>query len=126
MDCRIVLAQTNPRLGDVKTNLKDHHERIDAAIAADAQLLVFPELSITGYFLKDQVFELGLEPDSPEIARLAERSKELSILVGFVERTPEGRFYNSVAFLEDGVVLSVHRKVVIIVGMLTVASGNIR
>ena len=111
MDCRIVIAQTNPRLGDVRANLKDHHERIDAATAAGAQLLVFPELSITGYFLKDQVFELGLELDSPEIARLAERSKELSILVGFVERTPAGRFYNSVAFLEDGAVLGVHRKV---------------
>lgn len=111
MDCRIVVAQNNPRLGDLHANLEDHLKRIEAAAAAGADLIVFPELSLTGYFLKDQVFELGLGLESPEIARLAEASKKISILVGCVERTAEERFYNSCVFLENGAVLGVHRKV---------------
>jgi len=111
MDFRVVLAQTNPRLGDLRTNLDDHLRRIDAARSDGADLIVFPELSLTGYFLKDQVFELGLELGSPIIAELAERSLETSIAFGFVERAPEGRLYNSFGFLEAGELIGVHRKV---------------
>lgn len=111
MDCRVAVCQTNPRLGDVHANLEDHLGRIDEAVAAGAQLVVFPELSLTGYFLRDQVFELGLSLDSPAIGRLLERSSRASIAVGFVERTRDGRLYNAYALLEDGVVKGLHRKV---------------
>ena len=111
MNCRVVLSQTNPRLGDLRANLEDHVERVRAAAQAGADLVLFPELSLTGYFVRDQVSDLGLVLDSPEIARLAELSRQVSIGVGFVERTSAGRFYNSFAFLEDGAVLDVHRKV---------------
>ncbi len=110
MDCRVVLAQTNPRLGDLHANLREHVERIDA-LADRADLIVFPELSLTGYFLKDQVFELGLERESPEVAQLVELSGRVSVAFGFVERTPEGRLYNALAFVEDGELKDVHRKV---------------
>lgn len=110
MDCRITLAQTNPRLGDLHANLAAHVERIEA-LADSTDLVVFPELSLTGYFLKDQTFELGLSPESSELARLAELSKDVSICVGFVERSAEGRLYNALAFLEDGALLGIHRKV---------------
>lgn len=109
--CRVVAAQTNPRLGDVGANLADHLERIDSAVAHGAELIVFPELSLTGYFLRDQVFELACDLEAAPIARLVEASRRISIAVGFAERTPEGRLYNSLAFLEDGAVLGVHRKV---------------
>ena len=111
MDCRIVVAQTNPRLGDLGTNLEDHLQRIDAAIERGGDLILFPELSLTGYFLKDQVDELAQQPDSRLLAPLLERSRRISIAFGFVERSPEGRLYNALAFLEDGRVLGVHRKV---------------
>ncbi|MEM7305187.1 MAG: nitrilase-related carbon-nitrogen hydrolase [Planctomycetota bacterium] len=110
MDCRVTLVQSNPRLGDLHANLAGHVERIEA-LADNADLIVFPELSLTGYFLKDQVFELGLALDSPELAQLAELSRRVSLMVGFVERAPEGRLYNSAAFFEDGQLLDVHRKV---------------
>lgn len=111
MDCRVVLEQTNPRLGDLHANLAAHLERIEAAAAGGADLVVFPELSLTGYFLKDQVFELGLALDSEPVGRLAEASKRVSIVFGCVERTREERFYNALVFLEDGEVKGVHRKV---------------
>jgi predicted amidohydrolase len=110
MDCRVTLVQSNPRLGDLHANLEAHLERIDALRAA-SDLVVFPELSLTGYFLKDQVLELGLARGSDELARLAAASKEVSLFVGFVEKTPEGRFYNAAGFFEDGELKAVHRKV---------------
>lgn len=111
MDCNVFLAQTNPRLGDLQLNLQDHFGYIDRAQAKGADLIVFPELSLTGYFLKDQVFELGLELDAEPIARLVDASRHISIVFGCVERTREERFYNSLLFLEDGEIKGVHRKV---------------
>ncbi len=109
--CRLTVAQTNPALGNVAKNLEDHVAAIETAVAAGSQLIVFPELSLTGYFLKDQTAELARSVESEELKRLAELSKRVSILVGFVERAEDGRIYNSAAFLEDGRVLHVHRKV---------------
>jgi len=110
MDCRLVVAQTNPRLGDLRANLEDHLQRIEAVLGR-ADLILFPELSLTGYFLKDQVDEVALRLDDDLLRPLLERSKRVSIAFGFVERSPEGRLYNSLGFLEDGRFLAVHRKV---------------
>lgn len=109
-DVRVVVAQTNPRLGDLHANLDDHLRHVERA-REEADLVLFPELSLTGYFLKDQVPELGLTVDDPPIARLAEAARDVSLVVGFVERTRDERFYNSLAFLEGGEVLGVQRKV---------------
>ena len=51
----IAAAQVNPRLGDVEANLALYEERVRAARGQGADLVVFPELSLTGYFLKDMV-----------------------------------------------------------------------
>ncbi len=111
MDCRIVVAQTNPRLGDLRANQEDHLQRIDAAIAQGADLILFPELSLTGYFVKDQVDELAQELDSELLAPFLARSRRITIACGLVERSTEGQLFNSLAFYEDGRVLAVHRKV---------------
>jgi len=110
MDCRLVVAQTNPVLGDLRANLEDHLQRVEAA-AGTADLILFPELSLTGYFLRDQVDEVALAVDDALLHPLLERSKHISIAFGFAERSREGRLYNALGFLEDGRVLGVHRKV---------------
>ena len=110
MDCRVTLVQSNPRLGDLHANLEAHLERVEA-LAPSSDLIVFPELSLSGYFLKDQVLELGLARDSEPLERLADASRSASLVAGFVEKTPEGRFYNAAGFFEDGALLAVHRKV---------------
>ena len=111
MDCQVTLAQTNPRLGDVATNLEAHKRCIAQAIEAGSQIVLFPELSLTGYFLKDQTPEVAMRPDARVLSELLSLSTEISIGVGFVERAPDGRVFNSTAFLEDGKILRVHRKV---------------
>jgi NAD+ synthase (glutamine-hydrolysing) len=110
MDCRLVVAQTNPALGDLRANLEDHLARVDEALGS-ADLIQFPELSLTGYFLRDQVEEVALRPDDPLLRPLLERSRRISIVFGFVERSPEGRLYNALGFLEGGRFLGIHRKV---------------
>jgi len=110
MDCRVALAQTNPRLGDLASNLEEHLQQIDAHVGR-ADLLLFPELSLTGYFLRDQVDEVALELDAPLLEPLLERSERISIAFGMVERSSRGQVYNSLVFLEGGQVLGVHRKV---------------
>lgn len=110
MDCRLVVAQTNPKLGDLAANLQEHLARVDE-VAGSADLVLFPELSLTGYCVKDLVEEVALRPDDALLAPLVERSRRTSIAFGFAERARDGRIYNALAFLEEGRVLGVHRKV---------------
>lgn len=111
MDFTAVLAQIKPKLGCVADNLALIEERIQQAIAAKADLIIFPELALTGYFLKDLVPEVARRLDSPEIMRLVELSRQISIAVGFVEETSDYRFFNSALYLEDGAIRHLHRKV---------------
>ncbi|QDU65004.1 nitrilase-related carbon-nitrogen hydrolase [Engelhardtia mirabilis] len=108
---RIRIAQVNPRLGDLAHNLDLHLAEIEAARADGIQVLVFPELSLTGYFLKDQTAELAMNLEAAELQRLIGESGDLSICVGFVERSSSGAIYNAAAWLERGEVKHVHRKV---------------
>ena len=70
----IALAQFYPRLGDLAANLAAHLTIISSAAASGAGLVVFPELSLTGYFLKDQVPGDGARPSThPRSTRFAMR-----------------------------------------------------
>jgi predicted amidohydrolase len=111
MNFTAVLAQIKPKLGCVADNLALIEEQIKLAESAKADLVLFPELALTGYFLKDLVPEVALGLDSPEIRRLLELSRSISIAVGFVEVTNDYRFYNSALYLEDGAIRHLHRKV---------------
>src|SRR5262245_39550319 len=55
--------------------------------------------------------DVALRPGARELAALAEASRDLSLVVGFVEETPEHRFFNSAGWFEGGELLAVHRKV---------------
>lgn len=111
MDFTAVLAQIKPKLGCIADNLKTIELEIVKARGAGADLIVFPELALTGYFLKDLVPEVALRIDSPEIMRLIELSRGISIAVGFVEETDDYHFFNSALYLEDGAIRHLHRKV---------------
>lgn len=111
MNFTVVLAQIKPKLGCVADNLAVIEERIRQAVGGNTDLIVFPELALTGYFLKDLVPEVALRLDSPEIGRLVQLSRNISIAVGFVEVTDDYRFFNSALYLEDGAIRHLHRKV---------------
>lgn len=111
---KVALAQIAPRLGDVPENVDMHLDVLDKARRSKTDLVVFPELGLTGYTLKDLVEDVALDPDSdPLFRKVVARTRGLSAVVGFVEERPteKGLFYNSAAFIADGRVLHVHRKV---------------
>lgn len=107
------LAQMAPVLGDVETNLKAHEEWVRRALKEGVKLLCFPELSLTGYVLRDLVPHVAIraEQGDPTWDRLLALSKEASLVVGFVEEDARHRFFASQAFLGGGKSLHIHRKV---------------
>jgi len=111
MDCRMHLAQLEPTLGNLDANLAMHAGAALNAASQGVDCILFGELSLTGYFLKDQTSEVALRRGEGPLERLAELSKEVSIAAGFVERGDDGQLYNAYGFWEDGELLGVHRKV---------------
>jgi predicted amidohydrolase len=107
----VAAVQFSPRLGDVGANLARYEEQTARARAAGAELVVFPELSLTGYFLKDMVSTVALRLDAPEVQRLKELSRGIGLVAGFVEETDDFLFYNSAVYFENGMIKHVHRKV---------------
>jgi predicted amidohydrolase len=109
---RIALAQISPALGAVDRNFDLHLQEIDRARKEKADLVVFPELSLTGYSLKDLVDQVAINPDKDRYFReFKSASRDIGLVLGFVEEKGPGLFYNSSALLAGGNLLSVHRKV---------------
>jgi predicted amidohydrolase len=106
---RVALAQVDCVLGDVEENARRAREQIARARAQDCDLVVFPELNLTGYALGAVADDVALEPDDETITALADDAEDLGVVVGCVE---QGRVqtYNSALFLERGSVLHVQRK----------------
>lgn len=104
------LAQIDGRLGDVEANVERHIAWIQGAREQGVDLLVFPELSLTGYRLLHLTSRVALPLASPVLERLAEAARPMSILVGFVEASERGVLHNSAALLAAGAVQHVHRK----------------
>ena len=107
---RVALAQIAPKLGDLQKNLELHLERLERGVREGADLVVFPELSLTGYLLKDQTPDVALALDSPDLRPLLEATGEIDALVGLVEEGQGHRFYNAAAYLSGGKIVHVHRK----------------
>jgi NAD+ synthase (glutamine-hydrolysing) len=113
MRLNLALAQISTTLGDVQTNLDKHLELIGEAKKQKADLVVFPELSLTGYVLQDLVASVAHKPteDDPVFKRLLRASRDVDLAVGFVDEDPRHRFYIATAYLSGGKVLHVHHKV---------------
>jgi predicted amidohydrolase len=89
--------------------------QIKAAKAEGVHVLMFPELSLTGYNLQDLVFEVAMRPteDNPTFAALltASAKTDMDLMVGFVDVDDRARYYIGAAYLSGGRVLHVHHKV---------------
>ena len=106
----IALAQIAPRLGALEVNLATHHDLLDEARGKGADLVVFPELGLTGYQLQDLASEVAMRLDDPRLAELAAATRGLSAIVSFVEESADHRLFIAAALLEDGAIVHVHRK----------------
>lgn len=113
MKLNVAMAQINTVLGDVEQNLEKHLEFIERARRGGADLITFPELSLTGYALQDLAPTVACHPlpDDPVFNQLLVASQGIDIQVGFVEEDERNRFYIATAFLSEGKVRHVHHKV---------------
>jgi predicted amidohydrolase len=113
MKIPIALAQMNTVLGNVQGNLEKHLSIIEEARKSGSELVIFPELSLTGYVLQDLVPTVACHPhvNDPVFRPLLEASQAIDIMVGFVEEDVRNRFYISAAYLSRGEVIHVHHKV---------------
>ena len=107
----VAVAQLSPRLGDVEANLELYAQAVAEARGRGADLVVFPELSLTGYLLRDMVPTVALRLDAAELKHLRKLSQKTAILAGLVEETRSFRFHNSAVLLDRGEIVAVHRKV---------------
>lgn len=108
---RIAIAQCAPALGAVKRNLELHREWIAKARAGGAKLVVFPELSLTGYYLKDLAADVACGVDDPILAPIAEASRDIDVVAGFVERSADAKLHIAQGYWSGGRLRHVHRKV---------------
>lgn len=111
MEYRVALAQVAPRLGDVDANHELIVDWLRRAATEGAELIVFPELALTGYLLQDLVPDVAMRADDERLASLSAEAPGALVAIGFVEETDAHRYANSVALLRDGVLIGLHRKV---------------
>ncbi|MCX7973495.1 MAG: nitrilase [Candidatus Aminicenantes bacterium] len=109
---RCALVQFSPHLGLIEKNLALHYQYIEQARKEKADLIIFPELSLTGYTLKDLTAEVALNPyQDQRLNQLKTLSHKIDIIVGLVEEKEKGLFYNSAVYYSQGEILAIHRKV---------------
>ena len=107
---RIALAQIAPQLGALEGNVARHRELLAQARSERADLVVFPELGLTGYLLQDLAAEVAMQLDDPRLAGLVADTAGLSAVVSFVEESADHRLFIAAALVEDGSIRHVHRK----------------
>jgi predicted amidohydrolase len=113
MRLTIGMAQMYPKLGDVCVNLEKHLQFVEQADQQGVDLLVFPELSLTGYYVQDLVPEIAIRPtrDDSTFRALLDASMNMDISFGFVQADKRQRFYIAQAYLSRGECLHIHHKV---------------
>jgi len=97
MQVQVALAQTQPATGDKDANLRVFEDYLERAAAAGAQLVIFPELALTGYACGDTFFEVAEPVPGPSTERVvaAARRHGLHVIWGMPERGLPGVIYNS-------------------------------
>jgi len=118
MQTKIACVQMQSALGDKALNLKKMFEKLDEVMQdKDVQLVIFPELAVTGYECSDLYEETAeVFPTGESIKAIADKAKEYNvhIIFGFVEKAEKGGnpvLYNSAAIIDnEGNPLGCYRK----------------
>jgi len=103
---KLAIGQINPTLGNVEKNKEKMITYIEKAIKDGAELIVFPELALTGYLLEELTYDVAGIP-----SEFYELSKKISILFGGIEEDSRHYYHNAAFYLEDGELQHTHRKV---------------
>jgi predicted amidohydrolase len=121
---RVAIAQCAPALGAFKRNVAMHEEWIGRAQDAHARLVVFPELSLTGYYLKDLAGDIACAADDERLKPIADASRRIDVCAGFVERASDARLHIAQGYWSGGRLVHVHRKVYATTGATVLISPS--
>lgn len=111
MKKKIAIAQVDSVVGDVEKNIKHHVQFVKEAIKQKAEVVLFPELSLTGYSIRDLVWDVAITTSSKKIlAPLLELSSKIEIIIGCVEEGEDFGLYNSAFLLKNKTIKSLHKK----------------
>ena len=106
---RLALAQINPTVGDLEGNAAKISRFIEQARDAGAELVLFPELALSGYPPEDLLLkEHFLRANAEALTELAAGVEGIVAVVGFPERTED--VFNAIAVIADGAVRTTYRK----------------
>jgi predicted amidohydrolase len=113
---KVALAQIDSKVADVKANLAKHLDFIEQAITKKADLIVFPELSLTGDIVDSNPPDVSLRPDSEPLQEIAEASQKIDIVIGLAERSKLNLYnrYNSAFYFSEGQRTYRHRKLFLV------------
>lgn len=105
------MVQFSPVLGDVQRNFEYHNSKIIEAVKDGIDLIVFPELSLTGYQLKDIIYDIPRAEIDKILVSFMKLSKDIDIVAGIPLEESPGIFYNSALYFSGGEIVHNHRKV---------------
>ncbi len=107
---RVAQAQINPTVGDLKGNTKKIIAYIEKAKGNKADIVVFPELVLTGYPPEDLLHKDHFVKDNIKALKtIAAKSKGIFAIVGFVDKDSKG-IYNAAAVIDNGKIGKVYHK----------------
>jgi predicted amidohydrolase len=103
-EINVALAQISCKVGDKEHNLDVMKRNIKQAKNKGANLVVFPELALTGYVLRDLVYEMAEPvPEGKPIRRLEEvaKNEDIHVVFGVLERSEKAQatLYNTAVLL---------------------------
>lgn len=107
----VAAAQIESHLGDLEANFEKHLAVIDEARSAGVDVLLFPEMSLTGHGAGTEVLNLALERQHPMLRRLGEAAGDMVAIVGIMEEGPAAQFYNTAIALSGAGQPFLHRKI---------------
>src|SRR2546427_2883591 len=107
---RLAMAQINVVVGDVEGNAQKIVEWIDRARDADADIVTFPELALTGYppedlLLKPQFIDANLNA----LDKVVSRTRDIAAIIGFVDRQDD--IFNAAAIAQNGKIVTTYHKI---------------
>src|SRR2546427_10245759 len=110
----LLLAQTGPKLGNKERNLKQISEQVSKARRKNVDLLIFPELHLTGYTMKDEVTDLAESIAGPSTLKVGTMAREhgVHVIFGMPEDSEvKGVIHNTAVFAGPEGLVGMYRKV---------------
>ena len=110
----LLLAQTGPKLGNKERNLRQISEQASKARKKNVDLLVFPELHLTGYTMRDEVSHMAEPIPGPSTRKVASIAKEhgVHIIFGMPEESEvKGVIHNAAVLMGPKGLIGRYRKI---------------